>query len=63
MSVSKRASESLSITCPMFALFNQTFGKMYHAESNPDGAINLGVAHNDLLQQKVYEKVRIYYCS
>lgn len=57
MSVSKRATESLALTCSMFHAFSQTFDKMYHPETNPNGALNLGVAHNDLLQQKVFEKV------
>ncbi|KAI7889371.1 pyridoxal phosphate-dependent transferase [Mucor mucedo] len=58
MSVSKRASESLSLTCPMFGAFSQTLNKMYNADTNPNGALNLGVAHNDLLQQKVFEKAK-----
>lgn len=58
MSVSKRASESLTLTSAMFTAFSETLGKMYHPELNPNGSLNLGVAHNDLLQQKVYEKVR-----
>lgn len=57
MSISNRASETLAIQSPMVEAFTDVLGKLHHPEFNPTGALNLGVAHNDLLQQKIYQKV------
>lgn len=38
--------------------FFESLGKLHDPALNPTGALNLGVAHNDLLQQKIFEKVK-----
>ncbi|GAA5797002.1 hypothetical protein HPULCUR_002380 [Helicostylum pulchrum] len=58
MPISKRATETLAIQSPMMEAFLESISKLYEPELNPTGALNLGVAHNDLLQQKVFEKAQ-----
>lgn len=55
--ISKRALDTLAIQSPLNALMFEVMGKLHHPEFNPSGALNLGLAHNDLLKEKVFEKV------
>jgi 1-aminocyclopropane-1-carboxylate synthase len=55
--ISQRAQESLALECPLFAAFMEVMDKLQHPEFNPNGALNLGLAHNDLLTEMVFEKV------
>jgi hypothetical protein len=55
--ISKRATEAIEIQCPMNLANKLVREKLHHPEFNPNGALNLGLAHNDLLQEKVFEKV------
>ncbi|CAO3611888.1 unnamed protein product [Mucor hiemalis] len=56
--ISKRATESLNIVSPLNAAMFEVMGKLQHPQFNPEGAMNLGLAHNDLLQEKVFERTR-----
>lgn len=56
--ISKRATESLDIVSPLNAAMFEVMGKLQHPQFNPEGAMNLGLAHNDLLQEKVFERTR-----
>lgn len=56
-SVSQRALKTLAVDCPLNKAFMQVVDKLQHPEFNPQGALNLGLAHNDLLHQKVFAKV------
>lgn len=61
MPISKRATETLAIQSPMSESFFESLGKLHDPVLNPTGALNLGVAHNDLLQQKIFEKVNLVF--
>jgi hypothetical protein len=58
--ISQRAQESLALECPLLAAFMEVIDKLQHPEFNPNGALNLGLAHNDLLTEMVFEKVCEY---
>ncbi|KAI8064319.1 pyridoxal phosphate-dependent transferase [Gilbertella persicaria] len=53
MSVSIRAKKALTVSCPMFDCFSEAKDKL-----NEPGFINLGVAHNDLLQNMISDKLK-----
>lgn len=54
--ISKRATDALNITSPLNAAMFEVMEKLQHPQLNPHGALNLGLAHNDLLQEKVFER-------
>ncbi|GAN10347.1 aminotransferase [Mucor ambiguus] len=54
--ISNRAAKTLAVDCPLNKAFMQVNGKLHHPEFNPQGALNLGLAHNDLLHEKVFAK-------
>ena len=55
--ISNRAIENLAITSSLNDLLMSVLDKLQHPEFNPNGALNLGLAHNDLLLQRVMDKV------
>ncbi|KAI8378857.1 pyridoxal phosphate-dependent transferase [Choanephora cucurbitarum] len=58
MLISKKATDSLSVGCHLGSAISQVSHQLYHPEHNPNGAINLGLAHNDLLQDEVVKKAQ-----
>lgn len=60
--ISKRALDTLALKSPLNGLMFEVMPKIHHPEFNPSGALNLGLAHNDLLAEKVFEKVS-FTCS
>lgn len=57
VAISTRAAKTLAVDCPLNKALMQVVDKLHHPEFNPQGALNLGLAHNDLLHQKVFAKV------
>ncbi|CEP09166.1 hypothetical protein [Parasitella parasitica] len=55
-SISTRAAKSLAVECPLNKALMEVIDKLQHPEFNPQGALNLGLAHNDLLHEKIFEK-------
>ncbi|KAI8374805.1 pyridoxal phosphate-dependent transferase [Blakeslea trispora] len=58
MLVSRKSVDSLSVGCHLGNAIRQVLQQLYHPERNPNGAINLGLAHNDLLQDEVVKKAQ-----
>lgn len=58
--ISKRAHETLALECPLLTMLSDVTSRLEHPEFNPNGALNLGLAHNDLLSGMVIEKVCHY---
>ncbi|KAI8393734.1 pyridoxal phosphate-dependent transferase [Radiomyces spectabilis] len=55
--LSQRALTNLAVTCPMRTAFLGALSSLYHATDNPAGAINLGMAQNDLICNEMLEKI------
>lgn len=57
--ISKRAANTLDIECSLDRVNTLVREKLLDPEFNPNAVLNLGLAHNDLLQEKVFEKVEL----
>ncbi|KAL0089655.1 pyridoxal phosphate-dependent transferase [Phycomyces blakesleeanus] len=55
--VSQRGLQSITLESPMRRCASATNWTFYDPSENPTAPINLGVAHNDLLQDKLLEKI------
>jgi hypothetical protein len=40
----------------MNRILDETFDLLRHPIHNPEGALNLGIAHNDLMAVEIFEK-------
>jgi hypothetical protein len=56
MKLSNRAAASIALTSPMNRILDETFDLLRHPIHNPEGALNLGIAHNDLMAVEIFEK-------
>ncbi|KAI8085096.1 pyridoxal phosphate-dependent transferase [Halteromyces radiatus] len=55
--LSQRALDSLAAPVPLRAKLIRALPELYHPTLNPTGAINMGLAHNDLMQKDIMEKL------
>jgi hypothetical protein len=64
LKLSKRALASMDVHKPMSKMFTDALPLLCNCTLNPTGAINLGVAHNDLMKDELLEKVyrKIHIC-
>ncbi|KAI8887259.1 hypothetical protein K501DRAFT_269016 [Backusella circina FSU 941] len=57
LKLSKRALASMDVHKPMSKMFTDALPLLCNCTLNPTGAINLGVAHNDLMRDELLEKL------
>jgi hypothetical protein len=57
MKLSNRAAASIAVTSPLNRILGETIPLLRHPIHNPKGALNLGIAHNDLMAAEMFEKV------
>ncbi|CAO3633358.1 unnamed protein product [Cunninghamella echinulata] len=55
--LSNRAYQNLSIPVPLRELLIKAIPLLYHPTNNPDGVINMGLAHSDLMRQELVDKI------
>ncbi|CAO3611393.1 unnamed protein product [Cunninghamella blakesleeana] len=55
--LSSRAYQNLSTPVPLRELLIKAIPLLYHPTNNPDGVINMGLAHSDLMRQELVDKI------